>query len=349
MKILNSLKIVLLVTAIAVSAAVSAATVELAENHPVDYTVVKGDTLWDISGKFLKEPWRWPEIWRQNSYIKNPDLIYPGDRLVLKYEDGKPYLEHLSGRERAARKVVKMSPAVYVEQLDNAIPAIPPNVILGFLQDRQIVESNNLDKLPYVTEGVNGEVVMGGLSDVYARHIDGAPGSRFNIIRMRGALINPDTKKTIGYETETLGVAEMIRPGDPAKLRITKSEKEINQGDRLVPAVTRLSLPYYHPKPFREPISIRILGALSDVGEYGPGDVVTLSGGSDLGLEPGHVLQIMRDPGTQKDPVSGKKYRLPVERSGILMIFKTYGNVSYGLIMRATLAIHVNDQVINIE
>jgi LysM repeat protein len=114
MKILNSLKIVLLTTAIAVSAAVSAATVELAENHPVDYTVVKGDTLWDISGKFLKEPWRWPEIWRQNSYIKNPDLIYPGDRLVLKYEDGKPYLEHLSGRERAARKVVKMSPAVYV-------------------------------------------------------------------------------------------------------------------------------------------------------------------------------------------------------------------------------------------
>jgi len=328
MKILNSLKIVLLTTAIAVSAAVSAATVELAENHPVDYTVVKGDTLWDISGKFLKEPWRWPEIWRQNSYIKNPDLIYPGDRLVLKYEDGKPYLEHLSGRERAARKVVKMSPAVYVEQLDNAIPAIPPNVILGFLQDRQIVESNNLDKLPYVKEGLNGE---------------------FNIIRMRGALINPDTKKTIGYETETLGVAEMIRPGDPAKLRITKSEKEINQGDRLVPAVTRLSLPYYHPKPFREPISIRILGALSDVGEYGPGDVVTLSGGSDLGLEPGHVLQIMRDPGTQKDPVSGKKYRLPVERSGILMIFKTYGNVSYGLIMRATLAIHVNDQVINIE
>ena len=116
-----------------------------------------------------------------------------------------------------------------------------------------------------------------------------------------------------------------------------------------MPAVTTLSLPYYHPKPFREPISLRVLGAVSDVGEYGPGDVVTLSGGSDLGLEPGHVLQIMRDPGVQKDPVSGKKYRLPAERSGILMIFKTYGKVSYGLIMRANLAIHVNDQVINIE
>ena len=115
MKILNSLKIVLLLAAIAVSAAVSAASVELADNHPVDYTVVKGDTLWDIAGKFLKDPWRWPEIWRQNSYIQNPDLIYPGDRLVLRYSEGAPFLEHLSGRERAARKVVKMGPAVYIE------------------------------------------------------------------------------------------------------------------------------------------------------------------------------------------------------------------------------------------
>lgn len=349
MKILNSLKIVLLLAAVAVSATVSAAQVELADNHPVDYTVVKGDTLWDISGKFLKDPWRWPEIWRQNSNIQNPDLIYPGDRLMLRYEDGRPYLEHLSGRERAARKVVKMSPAVYVEQLDDAIPAIPPSVILGFLTDRQIVDSNNLDKLPYVTEGTQGEIVMGALSDIYVRHIDGAPGSRFKIIRMRGALINPETKKAIGYETEALGEAEMISPGDPAKMRIVKSEKEINQADRLVPAVTKLSLPYYHPKPFREPISISILGAVSDVGEYGPGDVVTLAGGSDLGLEPGHVLQIMRDPGIQLDPVSGKKYRIPVERSGVIMIFKTYGKVSYGLIMRATRSVHVNDKVMNFE
>lgn len=349
MKILNSLKIVLLLAAVAVSATVSAAQVELADNHPVDYTVVEGDTLWDISGKFLKDPWRWPEIWRQNSNIQNPDLIYPGDRLMLRYEDGRPYLEHLSGRERAARKVVKMSPAVYVEQLDNAIPVIPPKVILAFLQDREIVESANLDKLPYVTEGVNGEVVLGGLSDAYARGVDGAPGSRFKIIRMRGALVNPDTKKLIAYETETLGEAEMIKPGDPAKLRIVKSNKEINQGDRLVPAVQKLSLPYYHPKAFREPISFAVLGAVSDVATYGSGDVVTLSAGSDQGLEPGHILQIMRDAGIQKDPVSGKKYRLPIERSGIVMIFKVYGKVSYGLIMRATQGVHVNDKVINIE
>ena len=349
MKILNSLKIVLLLTAIAVSAAVSAATVELADNHPVDYTVVKGDTLWDIAGKFLKDPWRWPEIWRQNSYIQNPDLIYPGDRLVLRYSEGVPYLEHLSGRERAARKVVKMGPAVYVEKLDDAIPSIPPQIIMAFLSDRQVVESRNLDNLAYVTEGINHEVILGTLSDMYVRKIDGAPGSRFKIIRMRGELVDPETKKVIAYETETLGEAEMIRPGDPAKLRIIKSSKEINQGDRLVPAVSKLSLPYYHPQAFRENISVSILGAVSDQATYGPGDVISLSAGSDQGLEPGHVLQIMRDQGVQKDPVTKKKYRLPIERSGIVMIFKTYDKVSYGLIMRASQGIRVYDKVTNIE
>lgn len=349
MKILNSLKFVLLLTAMAVSAVVSAAKVELADNHPVDYTVVEGDTLWDISGKFLKDPWRWPEIWHQNNQIQNPDLIYPGDHLVLRYNGGVPYLEHLSGRDRAAKKVVKMSPAVYIEKLDNAIPTIPPKFIMAFLQDRQVVESRNLDKLAYVTEGVNHEVVLGGLSDMYVRKIDGAPGSKFKIIRMRGELIDPATKKSLAFETETLGLAEMIRPGDPAKLRIIKSNKEVNQGDRLVPALRKLSLPYFHPRAFKEPLSASILGAESDMAGFGPGDVITIAAGSDQGLESGHVLQIMRDNGVQKDPVTGKKYRLPIERSGIVMIFKTYGQISYGLIMRASQGIRVYDKITNIE
>ncbi|GBE08457.1 lysM domain/BON superfamily protein [bacterium BMS3Abin11] len=349
MKILNSLKFALLLTALAVSAAVSAASVELADNHPVDYTVVEGDTLWGIAGKFLKDPWRWPEIWRQNSQIQNPDLIYPGDRLVLRYKDGQPYLEHLSARERAVRKVVKMSPVIYIEKLDNAIPAIPPQVIMAFLEDRQIFESRNLDNLPYVTEGINHEVVLGALSDMYVRKIDGVPGTKFKIIRMRGALVNPKNKKVIAYEAETLGEAEMIRPGDPAKLRIIKSNKEINQGDRLVPAIRKLTLPYFHPKAFREPIEMDILGAVSEMAEYGAGDVITLSAGSDQGLEPGDVLQTMRDRGVQKDPVTKQKYRLPIERSGIVMIFKTYGKISYGLIMRSSIGVAVNDKVVNIE
>lgn len=350
MKRLKTLKtVLLLITGLAISAIVNAASVELADKHPVDYTVVEGDTLWDISSKFLKDPWRWPEIWRENKHIVNPDLIYPGDRLVLKYADGQPYLEHLSGRERAARKVVKMGPAVYIEKLDRAIPAIPPKFIMAFLEEREVVASSNLDNLAYITEGINHEVVLGALSDVYARKVEGAPGSRYKIIRLSGELKDPDSKKTLGYETETLGEAEMLRPGDPAKLRIIRSNKEVNQGDRLIPAVRKLTLPYYHPKPFKEPLTARVLNAISDVSESGPGEVIAINAGSDDGLEPGHVLQIKRDQGEQKDPVTGKKYRLPVERSGIVMIFKTYNNVSYGLIMRASYGIRPADLVTNIN
>jgi hypothetical protein len=166
---------------------------------------------------------------------------------------------------------------------------------------------------------------------------------------MRGELANPDTHKVIAYETETLGEAEMLRPGDPAKMRIIKANKEVNQGDRLVPSMRKLSLPYFHPNPFRESLSVNILGAVSDMAGFGPGDVITIAAGSDQRLEPGHVLQIMRDNGVQKDPVTGEKYRLPVERSGIVMIFKTYGQISYGLIMRATQGIRVFDKVTNIQ
>jgi hypothetical protein len=349
MKILKSLILALLLTGMTVSTVAYAETIELADNHPVDYTVVKGDTLWDIAAKFLRDPWRWPEIWRQNKQIVDPDLIYPGDRLVLKYENGKPYLEHLSGRERAAKKVVKMGPVVYVESLDRAIPAIPPKFIMAFLGERDLIDSRSLDALPYVTEGINHEVVLGALSDMYVRNIDGAEGSRFKIIRMRGELVDPDTKKVLGYETETLGEAEMLRPGDPAKMRIIKSNKEINQGDRLVPAVRKVSLPYYHPKPFKQPVKARILGAFSDQGEFGPGDVVTISAGSNQGIAPGDVLQVMRDQGEQKDPVTGEKYRFPLERSGIIMIFKAYDKISYGLIMRASYGIKVYDQVNNFD
>jgi hypothetical protein len=349
MKILKSLILALLLTGMTVSTAAYAETIELADNHPVDYTVVKGDTLWDIAAKFLRDPWRWPEIWRQNKQIVDPDLIYPGDRLVLKYENGKPYLEHLSGRERAAKKVVKMGPAVYVESLDRAIPAIPPKFIMAFLAERDLVSSGSLDRLAYVTEGVNHEVILGALSDMYVRKIDGAEGSLFKIIRMRGELVDPDTKKVLGYETETLGEAEMLRPGDPAKMRIIKSNKEVHQGDRLIPAVRKVSLPYYHPKPFKQALNARILGAFSDQGEFGPGDVVTIGAGSNQGIAPGDVLQVMRDQGEQKDPVTGEKYRLPLERSGIIMIFKAYDRISYGLIMRASYGIKVYDQVNNFD
>lgn len=347
MKMLDSFKIALLALALALSGNAMAQAPELAEGHPVQYTVVTGDTLWDIAARFLKDPWRWKEIWRQNPAIENPDLIYPGDQLVLRYDGDQPYLEHLSGRDRAARKTVKMTPAIYIEKLDDAIPAIPPQVIMPFLTDPRIIEAGGLSDAAYITEGVGGAIVMGLHDEAYARNINGIKGDRFKILRQGQALVDPDTKETVAYEAIYLGDAEILHPGDPARMRITKSTQEISPADRLVPAPKQVSFPYFQPEAFRQPLNARIITSYGGIDETGTGRVVTISAGEADGLKPGHVLQILREGGTSKDPVTGKSYSVPPEQTGVLMVFKAFSEASYALIMRSKWSIHVNDRVVN--
>ena len=347
MNIRNLLKVFLLTLGLAATAAVNAESLELADNHPVDYTVKEGDTLWSISGRFLKDPWRWKQIWRENPSIKNPDLIYPGDRLVLRYDENGAYLDHLSSRERAARKTVKLTPAVYIEQLDRAIPAIPPGVIMPFLTDPRIIEEGGLNDAAYVTEGLQGNIIMGQLSDVYVRNVDGAPGSKFKVLRKGDPLIDHDSKKVLAYETVYLGEAERLRPGDPAKMRLTRAVEEVQPGDRLLPYNKKVSFPYYQPETVTRPVNAYIMSTYGTLSETAIGEIVTISVGDQDGIRQGDVLQIMRNAGLATDPVTKKKYELPVERSGVLMVFRTFDRVSYALIMRSTQAVHVNDRVIN--
>jgi hypothetical protein len=347
MNMRNLLKVFLLALGLAVTAAATAEAPEMADNHPVDYVVQDGDTLWGLSGRFLKDPWRWKEIWRENPNIKNPDLIYPGDRLVLRYDENGAYLEHLSSRERAARKTVKMTPAVYIEQLDRAIPAIPPGVIMPFLTDPRIIEEGGLNDAPYITEGLQGNIIMGQLSEVYARKVDGAPGSKFKVLRKGDPLIDPESKKVLAYETVYLGEAEMLRPGDPAKMMLTRAVKEVQPGDRLIPITKKVSFPYYQPETVTRPVNAYIMSTYGALSETAIGEIVTISVGDQDGIRQGDVLQIMRNAGLATDPVTKKKYERPVERSGVLMVFKTFDRVSYALIMRSTQAIHVNDRVVN--
>lgn len=347
MKLRTLLKVFLLALGIAITTGSWAATPELADPHPVEYTVVEGDTLWDISARFLKDPWRWKQIWRENPAIKNPDLIYPGDKLVLRYGADGPYLEHLSSRERAARKVVKLTPAVYIEQLDRAIPAIPPGVIMPFLTDPRIIEEGGLNNAAYVTEGVQGNILMGQLSDIYVRNIDAAPGAKFKVLRKGSPLIDPDSKKVLAYETVFLGEAEMVRPGDPARMTLTRTVQEVQPGDRLIPINQKISFPYYQPETVTRPVNAYIMSTYGALSETALGQIVTISVGDADGIRQGDVLQIMRNPGVSTDPVTKHKYHLPVERSGVLMVFKTFEKVSYALIMRSTQAAHVNDRVTN--
>ncbi len=129
---------------------------ELRSDHPERYTVVKGDTLWDISGRFLNNPWYWPEIWHVNPQVKNPHLIYPGDRLALVYIDGRPRVTKV-----ASSDIVKLSPQIRSEAIDTPIPAIPLDAISSFLTDTRIVTPAELNDAPYVLEGEDGRIITG--------------------------------------------------------------------------------------------------------------------------------------------------------------------------------------------
>src|SRR5690554_4306731 len=137
---------------------IAQANVELNSNHPDQYTVVKGDTLWDISGKFLRQPWKWPEIWHANPQVKNPHLIYPGDVLSLVYIDGKPRLV----LNRGTGGTIKLSPGIRKTPMAEAIPSIPLEAINSFLLSNRIIDSKEkFEDAPYVVAGSAERVLSG--------------------------------------------------------------------------------------------------------------------------------------------------------------------------------------------
>jgi len=315
------------------------ASPELKPGHPTRYTVQKGDTLWGIAGRFLRDPWRWPEIWQRNTAIDNPHLIYPGDVLVLNMVNGSPELRVLR------RKVVKLSPAVYTEPLDEAIPTIPPNAIQAFLTSPLVIEEDGLKDAGYVAIGLDGKIALGMHSVMYARGLPAADTKFYRILRPGKRFFDPLTKEFLGQQAEHVGDARLLTPGETAKLEIIRSHKEVSPGDRMLPAPSDIGLPYY--TPHAPEINLRgfIIDAPGGVAEVGPYSVVVVSVGTRENIEPGHVLRIMRDAGVARDPVTRNLFKIPEEESGLLMVFRTFEKVSYALVMEAVRPVHVLDIV----
>jgi LysM repeat protein len=339
---MNSLLRVLAAAALIACSTVSADEVALNPDHPERYTVVEGDTLWDISARFLKDPWLWPKVWKRNAQIKNPHLIYPGDVVVLAIdENGAPEIKVL----RSERRTVKLSPTIYTSPIDGAIPTIPPNAILPYLSRPLVIEDGTLKSAGYVAVGLDDKLVLGKHSEFYARALARSDSGSYEVFRPGEALIDPDTKEPLGQEAIYLGRARMVTPGDPAKLLVTESKREIIPGDRMLPSPDDVPLPYYQPHAPDATVRGRILTVLDGVQEFGPGAVVAISLGERNGVEHGHVLRIKRSAGTRRDPVTGKDYELPEEAAGLLMVFRTFDKVSYGLVMTASRPINVLDVV----
>lgn len=334
---------------------------ELAGDHPDTYVVKKGDTLWDISARFLKKPWLWPEIWQANPQIANPHLIYPGDIISLAYLD---------------RVAVQPGP-----RQEAPLTGLPLADIEPFLRNMRVVDS--FEDLPYVVGLQEDRLRAFGDLDVYAVGLE-APqlGQRYAVVRPTKLYDEPKPssdldprgrrilgegslwKQTqvpnehsdfLGYELEQMGVGAITAvdaDGEVATLKLEGNGREVRAGDRLIPVEVQPYDLQFFPHPPKTPLvdgKVRVMSVADTLSHGGAHDVIAISGGSREGLDNGTVLSIWR-PGSYKlDPFKGPSSRideikkpgqgrnkLPDQYTAHVMLFKTYEKVSYGLIMEGS-------------
>lgn len=326
------------------------APLELAQDAPDKYVVVKGDTLWDISGRFLRKPWRWPEIWQLNKdEIRNPHLIYPGDLVYLDLSGGQPRLrlgKAVGGGAGGERRDV-LQPSVRSQPLDRSpIPTVSAAAIESFINRPLIVDETGLRTHPYIVGTQEGRVYLGRGDVAYVRGIADASTADWHIYRPARPLLDPDTRKPIAYEALYVGSARVERLGDPSTLRITGTSEEVGEGDRLMPA-ERGRMVNYAPRAPGQPIQGRLVSVYRGVAQAGRNSVVAMNIGSEHGVEVGHVLSINQLGATVRDREKEKRefVKLPDESIGYLLVFRVFDKIAYGLIMDSSRAVSVGDLV----
>jgi hypothetical protein len=324
------------------SAPAPASTDVFTASAPDIYTVVRGDTLWGIAGRFLKQPWRWPEIWQMNrEQIRNPHWIYPGQVIILDRVTGTMRL----GGGPSGNGTVKLSPQVRVEQGRDAIPSIPSEAIEPYLTQPLIIENEKMLDAPRVIASKE-RVVLGAGDIAYVGGITDPSIMVYQLFRPGRPLKDPDTGAVIAYQADYLGTARVTRPGSPATVTILTSKMEINVGDRLV-AATKPVVINYMPHAPAVPVAGRVISTYSGVAYAGATMVVALNRGSADGLEIGTVLAIKTFGRTVVDRTNGSKesFTLPEERKGLLFVFRVFNHIAYGLITSSSDAVEVGDSV----
>ena len=324
----------------------------LKPDHPDTYVVQKGDTLWDISGRFLSQPWLWPELWRANPEIENPHLIYPGDTLRLVYIDGRPALVLERGESGRTYKAspsgdARLTPQVRSTPLETAIPAINLDAIQGFLVQNRVVEPAMLEAAPYVLEGESERLVLGGGDRLYVRGM--MPESQaYNFVRTGPLYIDPETSEVLGQEATYVGLGRVLSTeGEITTMFVNSTREEVQIGDRVLPTEERKVESTFFPSAPTGSVAgqiIAVLGGVTQVGQY---DVVVLNRGAREGIEVGNVLSIHRRGALTRDRIANQLVQLPSERAGILMVFRVFDKLSYGLVLETERALAVFDEVKN--
>ncbi|MEQ1544919.1 LysM domain-containing protein [Methyloglobulus sp.] len=367
-----------LVVSFFVSASVWAyGTGELSINpsHPNQYTVVQGDTLWDISGKFLNHPTQWPQLWSYNSQIKNPHLIYPGQTIYFSVVDGRPRLSFSKGNEGYQESGVmpssdtcvvseedihngrtsfamaqggKLSPCIRETSQKAAIQLIPTETIAKYLTSPKVVGVNELNTAPYVVDFAGEHLIAATGDKLYVRTIIEPKTSTYTLYRSGETFKSPETGEVLGYEAKYIADTSLVQEGDPATVVIDKSISDIMLGDRLMPKPEEQFTLNYFPRPPEESIKGSIIYVLDGVNQIGKYNVVVIDKGTKDGLLPGHELEIFKRGRIARDTysvVKNDQVKLPDEIAGTLMVFRPFERVSYALVMKASQAIHVLDKV----
>lgn len=321
--------------------ALSQNTSPLAGDHPDEYVVRVGDTLWDIAATFLNDPWYWPEIWYINPEIENPHLIYPGDVLGLVYIDGQPRVTPVVASS------IRLSPATRSTPLSEAITSVSYDSIAAFLSTGAILQKDQIKDLPYVLASRGDHLIAAAGNTVYIRRNgDDTPGQRFNIVHVGDKLVDPDNNKVVGYQGIIVGSGTLRRGGDPSTLSITESTLEARQGDLLIPLSVDLPLNFF-PKAPSSTVDGQIMAVVGGVTQIGQYQVVVMNRGSTDGLSVGDVLTVFQKGPKVDDHVAGGRVKLPDETAGTIMVFKVFDEIGFGLVMEATQAIHIHDFVRN--
>ena len=353
---------------------------DLAPNAPDSYSIKRGDTLWSISGLFLKSPWRWPELWGMNlEDIRNPHRIYPGQQLYLDKSNGRALLRTREANANGSSlETVRVSPRSRAESLaDTSIPTISLNTIEAFLAEPLIVDALTFAGTPRIVATQEGRVLLSRGDRAYARGMsadgfNGKPLSNakgdpvdFRIFRNATPLKDPATGAILGYEAQFVGKAELVRGEStrqvidkdgksqteivPATIDIVLAKEEMRVGDRLIPEPGRTSQSYV-PRAPSGPISGQIASIYGGAVAYAAqNQVVVINRGSESGLENGHVMAILKDGQRLQDTTDSAKpeIKLPNERNGLLIVFRVFEKLSYALVLQITDAVKVGDRFTN--
>lgn len=327
---------------------------EFLANAPDQHTVVRGDTLWGISGKFLEHPWCWPHVWGMNKEeIANPHWIYPGqivyfDRVAGRLRLGKP-----TGDDGGAA-VVKLSPQVRSQAIrpNDAITSIPSGVIEPFLAQPLIVEDETLAKSPHILATQEGRVYLGKGDKAYVRG-DLQGGTDFQVYRTASPIKDPETGKVLAMESAYLGTVHLERAAradnEAHVFVVTSSKEDIGEGDRLLPLPPAAIINYAPHAPSAK-VAARVASIYGGVAQAGQNQIVALNRGKEDGLDVGSVLQLMHGGRVVKDRTGDKaKIAIPEENYGSVFVFRVFNHVAYALVMQVRDAVQLGDAAVSPE